>query len=122
MAQSILTSTKKTLGLAEDDTSFDVDIILHINSTFSILEQLGIGPVEGFMIEDSTPTWDAFIGNDPRLNLVKTYIYLQVRLMFDPPGTSFVIDSMKKQISEFEWRLNVHREGESWTDPSLSVA
>jgi hypothetical protein len=115
--QSILTSTKKILGIGEMDDSFDVDILLHINSVFSILTQVGIGPVEGFMIEDSSDTWDTFFGNDPRLNSVKTYVYLRVRLVFDPPSTSFVIDSMQKQIAEIEWRLNVQREGESWVDP-----
>lgn len=116
MAQSILTSVKKILGIVEDDTSFDVDIVLHINSVFSILEQVGIGPVDGFMIEDAEPTWDDFV-TDRRLNSVKTYVYLRVRLLFDPPSTSFVIESMNKQISELEWRLNVVREGDSWVDP-----
>lgn len=122
MAQSILTSTKKILNIGESDTSFDTDVLLHINSVLSVLTQVGIGPAEGYMIEDSTATWDAFIGDDPRLNLVKTYVYLRVRLLFDPPGTSFVIDSMEKQIAEFEWRLNVQREEESWIDPTLPTA
>lgn len=116
MAQSILTSVKKILGLAESDTSFDVDVLLHINSVFSILDQVGIGPDGGFMIEDDSPTWDDFV-TDKRMNSVKTYVYLRVRLLFDPPNTSFVIDSMNKQISELEWRLNVVREGDSWVDP-----
>lgn len=118
MAQSILTSIKKILGVSETDDSFDVDILLHINSVFSTLNQVGIGPVEGFMIEDASATWDAFVGSDPRLNSVKTYIYLRVRLLFDPPSTSFVIESMNKQIAELEWRLNVQREGVSWVDPN----
>ena len=117
MAQSILTSTKKLLGLAEADTSFDLDIMMHINSMISVLTQVGIGPAEGFMIEDSTATWESFIGNDPRLSMVKSYIYLRTRLIFDPPGTSFVIDAMNKNITEIEWRLNVQREEELWTDP-----
>lgn len=117
MAQSILDSTKKVLGLAESDTSFDLDIVLHINSVLAILTQIGIGPVEGFTIEDSTPTWEAFVGTDKQLSFVKTYVYLKVRLVFDPPATSFAIDSFKEQIKELEWRLNVHREGESWTSP-----
>lgn len=117
MAQSILDSTKKVLGLEESDTSFDLDIVLHINSVLAILTQIGIGPVEGFTIEDSTPTWEAFVGTDKQLSFVKTYVYLKVRLVFDPPATSFAIDSFKEQIKELEWRLNVHREGESWTSP-----
>lgn len=116
MAQSILTSVKKILGIAESDDSFDVDIVLHINSVFSILDQVGIGPDGGFVIEDAEPTWDDFV-TDKRLNSVKTYVYLRVRLLFDPPNTSFVIESMNKQIAELEWRLNVVREGDSWVDP-----
>lgn len=116
MAQSILTSVKKVLGIAESDTSFDVDIVLHINSVFSTLDQLGVGPTGGFAIEDATATWDDFV-TDKRMNSVKSYLYLRVRLLFDPPSTSFVIDSMERQISQIEWRLNVVREGDSWTDP-----
>jgi hypothetical protein len=116
VAQSVLISVKKILGIAESDTSFDIDVVLHINSVFSILDQVGIGPPGGFLIEDSTATWDDFV-TDKRLNSVKTYVYLRVRLLFDPPNTSFVIDSMNKQIAELEWRLNVVREGDSWTDP-----
>jgi hypothetical protein len=118
---SILKSTKKILGVGEADTSFDVDIAFHINSVLSILNQVGIGPADGYMIEDDTATWDAFIGTDPRLNLVKTYLYLKVRLLFDPPGTSYAINAMEKQIAEFEWRLNVIREEESWVDPTIPV-
>jgi hypothetical protein len=118
---SILKSTKKILGVGETDASFDVDIKTHINSVLAVLTQVGIGPDNGYMIEDDTATWDAFIGTDPRLNLVKTYLYLKVRLMFDPPGTSYAIDAMEKQIAEFEWRLNVMREEESWTDPTVTA-
>jgi hypothetical protein len=117
VAQSILNSTKKILGLAEDDTSFDLDVLLHINSVLAILTQVGIGPEEGFTIEDSAPTWEAFVGTDKQLSLVKTYVYLKVRLVFDPPTTSFAIESFNEQVKELEWRLNVHREGESWTSP-----
>jgi hypothetical protein len=114
---SILDSTKKSLNLAADYTAFDEDIIMHINSVFSTLNQLGVGPVEGFMIEDKDATWDAFLGSDPRLNHVKTYVYLRVRLLFDPPGTGFTTEAMKEQIKELEWRLNVQREDTEWTDP-----
>lgn len=117
MSDSILNSTKKILGLEEDYTAFDADVMMHINSVFGILTQLGIGPAEGFVIEDDELTWDAFIGADPRLNSVKTYIYLRVRLLFDPPSTSYLISSMKEQVQELEWRLNVQREGVSWTNP-----
>lgn len=117
MIASILTSTKKTLNLAEDYTAFDEDIIVHINSVFSTLNQLGVGPIEGFMIEDKDTTWDAFLGSDPRLNHVKTYMYLRVRMLFDPPTTGYHTEAMQKQIEEHEWRLNVQREDTQWTEP-----
>jgi hypothetical protein len=118
VTDSILTSVKKVLGLDESYTAFDLDVLMHINTVFSVLTQIGIGPTDGYMIEDATPTWDAFIGTDNRLNAVKTYVYLRVRVLFDPPTTSFVADAMEKQIKELEWRLNVVREGDSWTDPN----
>lgn len=107
---SILNSIKKILGIAPDNEEFDVDIIMHINSTFSTLNQLGIGPGDGFMIEDVDATWDDFLLGDNRLNSVKTYMGLKVRLAFDPPPTSFGITAMENQIKEHEWRLNVARE------------
>ena len=113
---SILDSTKKTLGLSPDYTAFDQDIIMHINTVFSFLNQLGIGPAEGFMIEDKTTTWDSFV-SDNRLNSVQSYVYLRVRLLFDPPTTSFVLSAMKEQIQELEWRMNFYRE--LYTDPDL---
>lgn len=118
---SILNSVKKVLGIQEDYTAFDVDIVMHINTVFSILHQLGLGPEDGFMIEDDTETWDTFLGDDLRLNSVKTYVYLKVRLMFDPPSTSYLIESFNRQAQELEWRLNVVREGDSWTDPDPEV-
>lgn len=122
-SQSILSSIKKVLNLAESDTSFDVDILMHINSVFSILNQLGIGPAEGFVVEGTEETWDIFDGLRPRYkHLIKTYIYLRVRLLFDPPGTSYALDSMQEQIKEMEWRLNVMREEESWIDPTVPAA
>lgn len=117
MTNSILNSVKKTLGLAVDYTAFDVDIILHINSVFSTLTQIGVGPEDGYSIENSTPTWDAFIGTDKNLNSVKSYVYLKVRLLFDPPTTSFAITAMENQIKEIEWRLYVHRDNLTWTPP-----
>lgn len=121
MSTSILDSTKKILGLEADYTAFDLDILTHINSVFVDLQQLGIGPEEGFSIEDSTEVWDSYLGGDPNLNSVKTYVYLRVRLLFDPPTTSYLIGSMNEQIQKLEWRLNVQREGEAWTDPSLAT-
>lgn len=107
--ESILTSIKKMLGIDEEYTHFDADIIMHINSVLMILTQLGVGPEEGFVIEDDTSTWVDFIpeANAAQLHAVKSYIYLKVKLIFDPPLSSAVIDSINRQIAEFEWRLNV---------------
>lgn len=106
--ESILTSIKKMLGIDEEYTHFDADIIMHINSVLMILTQLGVGPAEGFVIEDDTSTWVDFIpeANAAQLHAVKSYIYMKVKLIFDPPLSSAVIESMNRQISEFEWRLN----------------
>ena len=117
MSNSILTSTKKILGIDDEYTAFDADILTHINSVFSTLTQLGIGPSDGFMIEDATETWDAFLGTDLNLNAVRSYVYLKVRLLFDPPTTSYLITAMKEQTQELEWRLNVYREETGWVDP-----
>lgn len=119
MAESILTSTKKILGFEADDTGYDVDILTHINSTFDTLEQMGIGPDEGFSIEDATPTWDDYLQGDPKFNSVKTYVYLKVRFLFDPPTTSFHLQAMKDQIEQLEWRLNTKREDTKWVPPVL---
>lgn len=105
--ESILTSIKKLLGIEEDYTHFDTDIIMHINSVLSILNQLGVGPSEGYSIKDASATWDKFITDSTRLELVKTYVYLKVRLMFDPPSSSSAIESMKHLISELEFRIIV---------------
>lgn len=110
--ESILNTIKKLLGISEIYTAFDVDIITCINSAFTTLNQLGIGSKNGFYITDETATWDSFIGNDPRLNSVKTYLYLKTRMLFDPPSTSFVIDAIEKQIREHEWRLSAQRESD----------
>lgn len=110
MEESILKSTKKILGLAENYTAFDLDVITHINGAFSILEQLGVGPPDGYMIEDYRDEWEDYDAPQNQLNLIKTYIFLKVRMLFDPPTTSFLIEAMNNQISEYEWRLNTYRE------------
>lgn len=117
MEQSILTSTKKILGIAENYTVFDLDIITHINSAFSTLTQLGVGPAEGFMIEGAEEKWDDYIVNDFQYNSVKSYVFLKTRMLFDPPQTSYLITASNEQIRELEWRLNVHREETGWTWP-----
>ena len=104
---SILTSIKKLLGITEEYENFDQDIIMHINSAFMILNQLGVGPKSGFSINDTSSTWDEFIPESSNLEAVKTYVHLKVKLMFDPPLSSTVIEAIKSQINELEWRLNV---------------
>lgn len=121
MPDSILTTTKKILGIDEAYTAFDVDIITHINSVFSTLHQLGLGPIDGFYIEGADETWDVFLDNDPRINSVKSYMYIRVRLLFDPPSTSHLITSLQEQARELEWRLNVVRENDMVPHPTPSV-
>ena len=110
MNDSILTSIKKLLGITEEYEHFDQDIIIHINSVFMILNQLGVGPSNGFSITDKTAVWSDFISEGANLESVKSYIYLKVRLLFDPPTTSAVMESMNRMISELEFRLNVSAE------------
>ena len=124
MDTSILNSTKKILGLPAEDESFDLDVITAINSAFSTLSDLGVGPADGFVIEDDEPTWDEYdIVTAPQVQLgqVKTYVYLSVRLIFDPPQTSFALGALKEQILEHQWRLNNRREADEWEDPDPIV-
>lgn len=107
---NILSSIKKLLGIPTEETAFDSDIIMHINSVFMILNQLGIGPTDGFTISDDYALWSDFIPEGQNLELVKSYMYMKVRLLFDPPTNSSVLTSMEKTINEFEWRLNVQAE------------
>lgn len=108
--ESILTSIKKLLGITEEDSSFDLDIIMLINSAFVNLQQLGVGPSEGFSIEDDTATWEDFLGDDKAVHMVRNFIWLKVKMVFDPPTSSFVMDAIKHEIAENEWRLMVHME------------
>ena len=106
--ESILTSIKKLLGIAEEYTQFDADIIMHINSVFTTLTQLGVGPSEGFYIEDDSAEWSDYISDMTKLQAVKTYMYLKVRLVFDPTSLgSATLAAYERQIQELEWRLNV---------------
>lgn len=128
MNDSILNSIKKMLGITEEYEHFDQDIIAHINSAFMILTQLGVGPSSGFFITDKSATWSNFITNDgttpksrsrlrelaitqaanstTNVGMIQSYIYMKVKLLFDPPQNSFLVDSLNKSISEYEWRLN----------------
>ena len=104
--ESILTSIKKLIGLAEDDTSFDVDVIMHINTSFNILNGLGVGPAYGFSIKDSSAKWSDFLQDEKRLEMVKTYVYSKVKLVFDSSNmSSAAIESLKEVIKELEWRI-----------------
>lgn len=105
--ESILTSIKKLLGITAEYTHFDTDLIVHINSVLMVLNQLGVGPEECFFIEDESSSWADFLGDNTNIELVKTYVYLKVKLLFDPPLSSAAVESTNRLISEFEWRLNV---------------
>lgn len=107
--ESILDSMKKLLGIVPEYTVFDDQILLYINTAFSALHQLGIGPEEGFEIVDNTTTWDVLI-KEPRFNLIKAYIGMRVKVMFDPPASSYALDALNKQIAEFEWRIIAENE------------
>lgn len=106
MLESILISIKKLLEIEEEYEHFDADIIIHINSVFSILAQLGVGPSGGFSISDKSTIWSEFIEDDRTLNLVRSYVYMKVRLLFDPPTSPAVIESIDRQINEYEWRIH----------------
>lgn len=110
MTDSVLLSVKKSLGIDADYTVFDADLILAINSAFSVLHQLGVGPDTPFMIFGSGETWDEFIDSEGPLAMVKTYVFLKTKVIFDPPTAGFVLDAYNKQIAEYEWRMNVEVE------------
>ncbi len=114
--ESILKSIKKMLGVPEEYDAFDEQITLHINSVFAILNQLGVGNGQKFMITGSDETWDDYILQDDDLSIeeVKSYVYLKVKMIFDPPTSGVAAEAFKSQIAEFEWRLNV--EADDWGD------
>lgn len=109
--ESILTSIKKLLGPGENDTQFDTDIIIYINSAIMRLNQLGIGPPGGYSIKDKENVWTELIGTRADLEAVKSYIYLKVRLIFDPPQSGFLVEAIKSQIAELDSTLNIQAEG-----------
>ena len=115
--ESILTSIKKLLGIMSDYTNFDDDIIIHINTAFAMLNQLGVGPEGGFMIVDANSRWEDYT-TEKNLNMVKTYIYLKVRLLFDPPASTALIESINRTLSEIEWRIFL--EGDPKPEEELS--
>ena len=120
MEQSILKSTKKILNLSVDDTSFDLDILTHINSAFSHLQQVGIGPEAGFVVEDAETEWGDFLNEEtplPIISAVKTNVHLRVRSIFDPPQLQHVMTAMQQQLLESDTRLLMMREETGWVDP-----
>ena len=106
MDESILTSIKKLLGITEDYQHFDQDLIMHINAVLMTLTQIGVGPVGGMLITDDSTTWEEFAGEVTDLGGIQSYVYLKVKLLFDPPQTSSVTEAINRQINELEWRLN----------------
>lgn len=117
---SILDTTKKALGVDSEYTRFDPEIIMHINSVFTTLQQLGVGPAAGYMIEGQNNLWSEFISNPYTMNSVKTLMAFKVRLAWDPPGVASVLASMERQVQELEWRLNVANDT-TWTHPFQST-
>lgn len=110
--ESILEYVKKLLGIQKDCTHFDPDIIYGINAAFAVLTQLGVGPEEGFMVSDYTAKWTDFVSDTARLSLIKEYVCLKTRLLFDPPTSAALIDVMNKSASEYEWRLYIASDGD----------
>ena len=116
MFESILISIRKQVGLNEDCDDFDADLIMHINSAFMTLKQLGVGPDEGYAIQDTSENWDDFINTDENpelktlLSAVKTFIYIKVKLIFDPPQSASVLEHMRQSLTEAEWRINLEAE------------
>lgn len=104
---SILTSIKKLLGINEEDTNFDNDIIMHINSVFFTLKQIGVNSTKNFSITDKTSVWSEYILPTQNLEAIKTYMYLKVRLLFDPPLSTALLQAMESNADEYEWRIMV---------------
>lgn len=109
---SILTSTKRLLNIEESDTSFDLDIVTYINTAFSTLNQLGVGPEDGFFIEDNTADWADYLVPANQLHLIKSYVALTARMKFDPPATSYHTASLEEEIEELVFRIHIFREVE----------
>ena len=115
METSILRSTKKVLGIDPDDQTFDIDIIIFINSALSTITTLGLTHVQ---VSDDAAKWEDIASDQELLGLIRAIVYLRVRMLFDPPVTSYTQQAMNQQIEELEWRLNVEREDTEWIDPN----
>ena len=110
MDNGILTSVKLQLSLMPEDDSFDDELVIHINAAFSVLTQLGVGPKEGFFITGQNETWDDYVVDIVQASMAKQYVYLKVRMLFDPPSNSTVFNKMKEMAEEYEWRLRLQAE------------
>lgn len=121
MASSILDTVKKSLGIMPDYTAYDPDILLFTNSVLANLNQIGAGPEVGFQIEDASATWESFLGTDPRLNNIRAYVALKVKLLFDPPATSFTIAAYESQARELEYRIYTTAEVTTWRTENPTV-
>lgn len=107
VTESILDSIKNMLGINEEDTNFDRELIIYVNGALMIMSQLGVG-ADGYLISGRENTWKDFIGDREDLELVKSAVYLRVRLIFDPPQNSFLVDAINKQIAEYDWRIEIN--------------
>lgn len=116
-SESILTSVKSMLGLMEDDTTFDADVLFHINSAIATLTQIGVGPTKGFTVTSKADTYEDFIGDEtiPK-QFTPLYIYYKTRLGFDPPSSSSTLECMKEALKETEWRLQIWAENQEESD------
>ena len=112
MEESILDSIKDMLGPDSSYDVFDNEILIHINMALSVLTQLGVGPAEGFVVTDSDATWNQFLGNAKNIDMAKTFVYMKVKMAFDPPANSSVLNAYNEACKEYEWRLNIE------TDPA----
>lgn len=115
--QSILEATKKALGLHKEIEDFDPELVMFINAAFAKLQQLGVGPPQGFEISGYDEVWDDFTQHKEMLNDVKVFVYLQVRFVFDPPSISTLSSALSEQLKEVTWRINTKREDSEWNDP-----
>ena len=119
MTDSILTTIKKMLGIHEEIEDFDMDLIVFINSALAELNQLGIGPKDGFQISGKEETWKQLYNGRKIFNDIKTYIFLKVKVIFDPPQVASLNSAYENQLKEVTWRLNTKRESEEWSRPEL---
>lgn len=115
--KTILEDIRHAIGLGDEHTFFDSDLIMHINSTFDVIHQLGAGPITGFTIQNGTETWDDYFAGHETIEFIKTYVYISTKLVFDPPQNSFLVKALEDKQKEYEWRINVAAESKFWKTP-----